>query len=43
MTVNTGRLSGLKYKLVCCFRLVVDIVKGGPRLFKYDMHCRNGS
>ena len=24
--VNTGRLSGLKYKLVCHFKLVVDMV-----------------
>jgi hypothetical protein len=26
MDVNTGRLSGMKYKLVCCFKLAVDMV-----------------
>jgi hypothetical protein len=29
MDVNTGRLSGLKYKLVCCLKLTMDTVVGG--------------
>ena len=31
MNVYTGSLSGLKYKLVCCFKLAVDMVRGGIR------------
>ena len=38
MDVDTGRLSGLKYKLVCCFKLKVDMVRGGVREFVYDAH-----
>ena len=26
---DTGRLSGLKYKLICLFDLVADMVEGG--------------
>ena len=35
--LNTGRLSGLKYKLVCHFKLAVVIVEGGIREFMYDV------
>ena len=31
--VNTGRLFGLKYELVCHFKLAVDMVGGGIREF----------
>ena len=31
--VNTGRLSGLKCKLICHFKLVADMVGGGNREF----------
>ena len=34
--VNTGRISGLTYKLVCCFKLAADLVRGGIRKFLYD-------
>ena len=27
--VDIGRLSGLKYKLICSFKLAVDLVGGG--------------
>jgi hypothetical protein len=33
LDANTGNLSGLKYKLVCHFKLVADMV----REFMYDM------
>ena len=36
MDVNTGRLSGFKYELICHFRLVVDMIGGGIREFVYD-------
>jgi len=26
LVVDIGRLSGLRYKLVCCFKLLVDMV-----------------
>ena len=29
LNVDTGRLSGLKYKLISCFRLAADMVGGG--------------
>ena len=31
MDFNIGRLSGLKYKLVCCFKLMADMLKEGIR------------
>jgi hypothetical protein len=31
--VDTRKLSGLKYKLVCCFKLVADMIGGGIREF----------
>ena len=34
--VDSRWLSGLKYKLVCCFKLAVDMVGGGIREFVYD-------
>ena len=33
---DIGRLSGLKYKLGCHFKLLVDLVEGGIREFVYD-------
>ena len=33
LDVDTGRLSGLKYKLICRFKLAVDIVGGGIKEF----------
>ena len=35
--VGTGRLSGLKYKLVCHFKLAADMVGGGIREFVNDV------
>ena len=35
--VATRRLSGLKYKLICHFKLAVDMVGGGIREFVNDM------
>ena len=35
--VNPGRLSALKYKFVCRFKLAVDMVRGGVREFEYDV------
>ena len=35
--VNTGRLSGLKYELICCFKLVVHMVGGGIRDFVHGV------
>ena len=35
--VNTGKLLGLKYKLVCCFKLVVDMARGDIWEFVNDM------
>jgi hypothetical protein len=37
MDVNTGRLSGLKYDLVCCFKLAADMVVDGVKQFVYDV------
>ena len=34
--VDTGRLSGLKYKLISHFKLVADIVRDGFREFVSD-------
>ena len=34
--VDTRRLSGLKYKLICHFKLVVDMVGSGIREFVND-------
>ena len=28
LDVDTGRLLGLKYKLICCFKLAADVVGG---------------
>ena len=36
MDVNTEKLSGLKYRLVCHFKLAVNMVGGGIRKFVYD-------
>ena len=36
--VNTRRLSGLKYKLVCHFKLATDMVENGIREFVYHMY-----
>ena len=36
MDVNTRRLSELKYKLVRCFKLAADIVRGSIRELVYD-------
>ena len=33
LDVDTGRLSGLKYELVCLFELVSDMVRDGIREF----------
>ena len=37
LDVDTRRLSGLKYKLICHFKLAVDMVGGGIREFVNDM------
>ena len=37
MDVNTRRLSGLKYKLVCCFKSTVDMIGGCIREFVYEI------
>ena len=37
LDVDTGRLLGLKYKLVCCFKLAADMVGGGIREFVNDL------
>ena len=34
--VGTRRLTGLKYKLICLFKLVADIVGGGIQEFVND-------
>ena len=36
MNIDTGRLSELKYKLICCFKLVADMVQGGIWEFVND-------
>ena len=36
LNIDTGRLLGLKYKLVCSFKLMVDMVRGGIREFVND-------
>ena len=38
--VDTGRLTGLKYKLICRFKLVVDMARndtGGPAFLKREL------
>ena len=35
--VDTRRLSGLKYSLICYFKLAADMVGGGIREFVNDM------
>ena len=35
--VDTRRLSGLKYKLMCSFKLAADMVRGCIREFVNDM------
>ena len=37
MDGDTGRLSALKYKLICHLKLPADMVGGGIREFVYDM------
>ena len=40
----TGRLSGLKYKLICHFKLAADVVGGGIQEFVNDTDIpRNGA
>ena len=34
--VDAGRLLGLKYKLICNFKLAVDLVGGGNQEFVND-------
>ena len=34
--VNIGNLLGLKYELVCCFKLAADMVMGGLKEFVND-------
>ena len=34
--VDTGGLSELKYKLICCFKLAADMVESGIREFVND-------
>ena len=34
--IDTGRLSGLKYKLICRFKLATDMVRGGIQKFVND-------
>jgi len=36
MDVNTMKPPGLKYKVVCCFKLAVDMVECGIREFVHD-------
>ena len=38
LDVCTGRLSGLKYKLICCFKLAVDMVGGGGHQGVCELH-----
>ena len=35
--VDTRRLSGTKYKLMCHFKLVAEMVGGGIQVFVIDM------
>jgi hypothetical protein len=37
LDVDTRRPSGLKYKLICYFKLVADMVRGGIREFLNDV------
>ena len=36
--VIIGRLFGLKYKMVYCFKLVANMVEGGIRELMYDTY-----
>ena len=36
LNVETRRLSGLKYKLICCLKLTADMVRAGIRKFVND-------
>ena len=36
LNVVTGRLLGLKYKLICCFKLAADMLGDGIREFVND-------
>ena len=36
LNVDTGRLVGFKYKLICRFKLVADMVRGGIKEFAND-------
>ena len=39
--VDTGRLSGLKYKLICCFKLAADMARGGIHVYRHESgRCR---
>jgi hypothetical protein len=38
LDVDTGRLSGLKYKLICCFKLAANMVRCGIKEFVNDMN-----
>ena len=35
--IDTGILSGMKYKIVCRFKLAMDMVGSGVRDFVYDV------
>ena len=37
MDIVTGRLSGLKYKLLCFFKMIVDMVWHSIRAFVYNV------
>ena len=38
LDVDTGRLLGLKYKLICHFKLAVDMVRGGNLLTLWSVY-----
>ena len=37
MDINARGLSGLKYRLVCCFKLALDVVGGSVWGYVYDI------
>ena len=37
LDVDTGRPSGLNYRLICRFKLAADVIRGGIREFVNDM------
>jgi hypothetical protein len=38
LDVDNGRLSGLKYNLICLFRLAAEMVRGGIEEFVNDTY-----